>query len=230
VARSHVPAVAGEFDRWALNYDDEYSEPFDLAENAHLRGLLRKTIGPRPGRVIDLGCGTGLVLDLTWVDTISYLGVDVSLGMIDRARTKYPFHSFKPSDMASVAADSGTARAVICLFSLNYADDPMAVSREAYRLLAPGGRILFVTFAPGRHLHRKRSVQAPEECEEILPNELRQIFKPFQPKIRGMGLGVDRMAQALGVAAARGFLWREGWSYGLGLPVASRYYVVEGRM
>jgi SAM-dependent methyltransferase len=51
------------------------------------------------GLILDIGCGTGYLLDILDIDTERYIGIDISGGMIEEARTKHPRHQFVKGDM-----------------------------------------------------------------------------------------------------------------------------------
>jgi SAM-dependent methyltransferase len=69
-------------------YDDvvDWYEEFRPSLNEDELEVLRRFLGPGPGRCLDLGCGTGVAIPelarLGW----TVVGVDVSEGMLERAR------------------------------------------------------------------------------------------------------------------------------------------------
>ena len=77
------------YDRLAPNYDKRYSEPHYLLENE----LLFKHLQPFvTGSVLDIGCGTGLLVD--YLKPLAYLGLDPSQGMMNEFIRKHPHHGF----------------------------------------------------------------------------------------------------------------------------------------
>lgn len=63
---------------------------------------LAADLGPRldwHGLIIDIGCGTGYLLDILDIATDRYVGIDISGGMIEEARRKHPHHQFVKGDM-----------------------------------------------------------------------------------------------------------------------------------
>jgi SAM-dependent methyltransferase len=61
--------------------------------------------GDEPPLVLDLGCGPGLLLDYLAargrLDSIRYLGVDISPAMVNAARARWPGHSFEVRDVTA---------------------------------------------------------------------------------------------------------------------------------
>ncbi len=95
-------------------YDNYYSDPVSLFENKALQEILGQFLDNDPC-VIDIGCGTGLFLELFGhipMDyPMGYVGIDPSIGMLKRHREKFPtkltyelryedFKHFKPSRVA----------------------------------------------------------------------------------------------------------------------------------
>ncbi len=75
--------TAERFDRWAPNYDDSALQPaYRAAHQAVLRAARR--LPNQPGRVLDVGCGSGRLLraaSTTFPDSL-LIGVDISAGML----------------------------------------------------------------------------------------------------------------------------------------------------
>lgn len=76
--------VAEEFDKSR----SKYSEPL-WSELAKLAGQVKNS-----GRVLDVGCGNGRLLEIIGKKKIIYLGVDNSQNIINIAKAKYPNYKF----------------------------------------------------------------------------------------------------------------------------------------
>jgi ubiquinone/menaquinone biosynthesis C-methylase UbiE len=105
------------------------------------------------GRLVDIGTGTGRMISLFGPDASHALGVDRSPEMLRLARVKLAeaglaSAELRQGDMYALPLTSASADTVILHQVLHYAQQPAAAVAEAARLLAPGGRLLIVDFAP----------------------------------------------------------------------------------
>ncbi len=96
-------------------------------------------------RVLDLGCGTGVLLRraLDSDSTRTALGVDISMDMLRQAAQRLP--GTVPLICASsenVPLRSASVDVVVSTNALHYMHDPIRMLREAYRLLVPGGTVI----------------------------------------------------------------------------------------
>lgn len=82
------------YDTLAPKYDDRYSSNSYLGENAQLFNALSPHL---KGSILDIGCGTGLLLEYYPTAPALYLGIDPSQGMMNEFIRKFPNHSFKQS-------------------------------------------------------------------------------------------------------------------------------------
>lgn len=97
-------------------------------------------------RVLDLGCGTGIPTARQLADAgLDVVGVDLSAGMVELARTHVPGAAFHRADIADLRPggplDLGRFDAVVAFFSLLMlprAEIPLAL-RTVHHLLRPGG-------------------------------------------------------------------------------------------
>jgi ubiquinone/menaquinone biosynthesis C-methylase UbiE len=107
----------------------------------------------KPGRLVDIGTGTGRMIELFAGIADHAIGVDRSPEMLRLARSKLAASGtssweLQQGDIAALPLASGSADTVILHQVLHYIPAPEAAVAEAARLVADGGRLLIVDFAP----------------------------------------------------------------------------------
>lgn len=99
---------------------------------------------PAGARVLEVGCGTGvitaLVADLPGVEEV--VGVDPSPHFVDRARHRAPRLSFEVADGRALPYDEASFDGVVIATTLCHVPGPDLVLAEARRVLRPGGVLL----------------------------------------------------------------------------------------
>jgi SAM-dependent methyltransferase len=99
-----------------------------------------------PGdRLLDVGCGTGAAVRTAAALVDRAVGVDVSPGMIGRARSWPDLPSnveFLVGEAGRLPVDDGGFTALLCTNSFHHYPDPEAALVEMARALAPGGRLM----------------------------------------------------------------------------------------
>jgi len=124
--------------------------------------------GPGPfGRLVDLGSGTGRMLTLLGPKAEAAIGLDLSQQMLNIARDHTAEAGLdrcelRHGDIFATRLPDASADLVVVHQVLHYLSDPAAALTEAARLVAPGGRLLVVDFAPHKleflrqaHQHRR---------------------------------------------------------------------------
>lgn len=106
--------------------------------------------------LLDIGTGTGRMLEVLGDMASGALGLDLNREMLKFARIRLAAHGFahcqvREGDMYALPLDDGSFDAIVIHQVLHYADAPHAAIREAARVLAPGGRLVLVDFAPHTH-------------------------------------------------------------------------------
>ena len=104
------------------------------------------------GRLLDIGTGTGRLLELLAPRISLGLGVDASRAMLALARARLAgpgltHCAVRLADMYRLPLPDGVFEAVVMQMVLHYAEDPAAVLAEAARVLHPGGRLVVVDLA-----------------------------------------------------------------------------------
>ncbi len=119
-----------------------------------VEAAMRDMVGAGPFRLlVDLGTGTGRILEL-FADRYSQaIGFDMSHAMLSYARSnlgraRLDRAQVRHGDLYNIALPDGSADAVVMHQVLHYLSDPSRAISEAARVLAPGGKLLIVDFAP----------------------------------------------------------------------------------
>ena len=123
----------------------------------NIEAAMRELVGEGPFEfMVDLGTGTGRVLDV-FADRITQgSGIDNNVDMLKVARhnlsgAERTHISVRQGDLNATPLSPGVADLVTLHQVLHYLDDPQDAVSEAARLLAPGGQLLIVDFAPHTH-------------------------------------------------------------------------------
>ena len=96
------------------------------------------------GSVLDIGCGTGLQVPLYRTSATRVTGIDISEGLLQEARRKFPEYQFITADACKLPFPSGSFDTVISYGEVfSHIADYSTAFREAGRVLKPGGYFLF---------------------------------------------------------------------------------------
>jgi len=121
---------------------------------SEVEAAIGRALGDAPiGRLVDIGTGTGRMIELFGPGAVQALGIDRSPEMLRLARAKLAAAGLdsaelRQGDMYALPLPSDSADTVILHQVLHYAQNPAAAVSEAARLLGPNGRLLVVDFAP----------------------------------------------------------------------------------
>jgi ubiquinone/menaquinone biosynthesis C-methylase UbiE/DNA-binding transcriptional ArsR family regulator len=122
--------------------------------DAAVEDAIRAALADKPFRsLLDLGTGTGRMLELFGGVIERGLGLDLSLDMLLLARDRLERASLKncsvrQGDLYDLPLANDSFDVVILHQVLHFLDDGARAIREAARVLRPGGRLLVVDFAP----------------------------------------------------------------------------------
>ena len=156
---ARLAAVRADRAAAAERYFASHAGEWDKLRSLHVaesevEASIARALGETPiGRLIDIGTGTGRMIELFGPGATQSLGIDRSPEMLRLARVKLAQAGLdsvelRQGDMYALPQPSGSAETVIIHQVLHYAQNPAAAVSEAARLLKPGGRLLIVDFAP----------------------------------------------------------------------------------
>jgi len=143
-AQAYFRAHAAEWDR---------IRKLHVADDA-VEAAIRAALADKPFRsLLDLGTGTGRMLELFGPEIERGLGLDLSLDMLLLARDRLEraglkHCSVRQGDIYDLPLGNDSFDVVILHQVLHFLDDGARAIREAARVLRPGGRLLVVDFAP----------------------------------------------------------------------------------
>ncbi len=141
------------FDARARNYDREYEDETPAGYALRIRREKVMRLFDRPGgRVLDVGCGPGIMAAETMRLGCEFWGVDPSSGMIGICRNRFagePRAHFIAGDATSLPLAHGFFDAVMCMGVIDALRDRPRAIREMLRVLKPGGTLL-LTFTNSR--------------------------------------------------------------------------------
>lgn len=157
-AQSYFANVARDWDRLrSLHVSD------DVVEAA-----VEAAVGEgSPGAMLDLGTGTGRMLERLAPKFGRAVGVDASHAMLAVARANLEKAGLsrvelRQGDIHALPFARGSFDLVVIHQVLHFLEDPGRALREAAAMLAPGGRLIVVDFAPhemeflrSEHAHRR---------------------------------------------------------------------------
>jgi ubiquinone/menaquinone biosynthesis C-methylase UbiE len=104
---------------------------------------------PSTDRMLDLGCGTGFLLSLAHDLFTKLDGVDATAAMLARVDLSPGNITVQQGVVEDLPFDDNTFDLVTAYSFLDHLEDHVAMIREAYRVLKPGGK-LYVDLVPNR--------------------------------------------------------------------------------
>ena len=127
-------------DDWAAIQERQVAAAFEAALDA-------LEVGPST-RMLDAGCGAGMVLRLAADRRADLCGLDASEGLLAHARRRVPGAEILQGELEQLPYEDASFDVVTGFSSFQYAAQPAVALAEARRVVRPGGRVLLLTWAP----------------------------------------------------------------------------------
>jgi len=172
------------YDQWAAAYDKDLED--DFAWNAPQNAVqLFAEFVPSTAKVLDAGAGTGLVGEiLAGLGFRDIVAMDLSMGMLDEAKSKNVYHSFHQMTLGEkLDYQTGEFDAVISVgvFTLGHA--PSSSFDELIRITRSGGHIAFSlrtdVYQDGGFKEKLSALESAGAWK------LAKVTEPFQPLPKG---------------------------------------------
>lgn len=157
--RKRAESVKRERERAAQAYFAEHAAEWDRIRALHVterevEAALLEAVGGGPiGLLVDLGTGTGRILELLAPRSTRGIGFDVNHSMLAYARGKLEVTGLdnavvRHGDIYDLPLADGVGDVVVMHQILHFLSEPALAVREAARVLARDGRLVIVDFAP----------------------------------------------------------------------------------
>jgi len=129
------------FDRWSARYDRSFAQPllFAPVHRSVVAAVAPRL--PRSGAVLDIGCGTGQLLDRLGSARpgTALVGLDRSAGMVGAARAKRPHLQVEAGTAEALPHPDRCFDMVVTTLSFHHWSDRRAALGEVFRVLRPAG-------------------------------------------------------------------------------------------
>ncbi|HVW92374.1 MAG TPA: metalloregulator ArsR/SmtB family transcription factor [Devosia sp.] len=171
--RARLAAVRNAQAGQAAAYFAKVADSWDVLRQLHVpesdvEGAILKALeGRKADLLLDVGTGTGRMLELLRDHYRRGIGIDRSREMLTVARAKLAAAGIahaqvRLGDISNIDPSIGLADIVVVHQVLHYFDDPGRVIADMAAVLKPGGEMLVVDFAPheleflrAHHAHRR---------------------------------------------------------------------------
>ena len=136
--------VEGVYEKMASVYDLFFGLPL---HHGRAKAIRRMAIKPND-QILEVGVGTGISLPL-YPRKCSVTAIDLSDGMLERARTRVEQYSLRnvrliQMDATKLKFPDNSFDIVYAPYFISCVPDPLAVTREMRRVCRPGGRLVFL--------------------------------------------------------------------------------------
>src|SRR6476661_7815597 len=193
--RERLAAVRAQRADAAQNYFRRHAAQWDRIRKLHVadeavEAAIARALSDAPVRtLLDLGTGTGRMLELLGPQIERGLGLDLSLDMLSLARARLDraglrHCSVRQGDIYDLALPKDSFDAVIIHQVLHFLEDGARAIHEAARVLRPGGRLLVVDFAPhdleflrDEHAHRRLGFSSDTVAQWMKAAELDVVLQ-----------------------------------------------------
>lgn len=163
-----LTAVKRERAARASAYFSRNAAEWDAIRRLHVseekvEAALLELVGSKPiDSLLDLGTGTGRILQLLEDHYRKAVGVDASRDMLSVARTNLDRSgisraSVRHGDIFNLPLEGQDFDLITIHQVLHFLDDPQAAIAEAVRVLRPGGRVAIIDFAPHELEHLREA-------------------------------------------------------------------------
>jgi ubiquinone/menaquinone biosynthesis C-methylase UbiE len=138
-------------ERWFASHATEWDKIRSLhVPEGEVEAAMAEMLGDELGRLVDIGTGTGRILELLGPAAAQAIGIDRSPEMLRLARAKLDGlgYELRQGDINALQLTDGSANTITLHQVLHFLPAPASAIAECARLLSDDGALLIVDFAP----------------------------------------------------------------------------------
>jgi len=159
---------------------DRYNElePQFRPENLEKVGarLARLRAAAPGGKLLDIGCGTGFIIHLAVDHFTEIHGLDITPAMLARIRRDRGNITLHTAPAEALPFTDASFDAVTAYSFMDHLDDPLAVLKQAARVLRPGG-LFYADLVPNRLFWQSlRGLRDATGLSDIVAREYRMVM------------------------------------------------------
>lgn len=155
--------IARRFGQAANDYDK-----FATLQRRTGRALLNYLPNPMfVSRTVDLGCGSGQFMQDLGRYSKQVIGVDLSEKMLRQSQLQYPNAVLLQGDAEQLPLHSQSVELIFSNLALQWCHDLSSAIRECWRVLKPGGQLVFSTLTTGTLFELAQSFQSVDQHAHI---------------------------------------------------------------
>lgn len=201
------------YDEWAEEYDDE--DPTVLLDQPFLLSMLQPFAGCR---ILDLGCGTGRYLRVASQDAAP-VGLDLSRGMLERARRQTPpaiGARWVQASVERIPFVSQSFDRIVSGLVLDHVHGLTDFFRGIATMLRPGGRAIVTAVHPEMQRKTGPTVRFTAAGREFRTEGTIHEKAAILIAVQQAGLTIEQLQEP--PVTARLVARREAWRDRLGCP------------
>jgi SAM-dependent methyltransferase len=122
----------------------QFGEPRNRALFEEILDIAHLSAGTR---LLDIGCGSGMLVSLAQSRGARVSGVDVAMSLLTIAAERVPAADLRRADIEALPFEDESFDVCTAVNAFQFATDPRIAIREAARVLVPGGRLFIGMFA-----------------------------------------------------------------------------------
>jgi SAM-dependent methyltransferase len=130
---------------------DQFSEIYDLSRGINpktVKDLVKLTYIDQNSLLLDMGCGTGNYTHALKSIAKNIIGLDLSLGMIKKAKYKIPDLDIINTNVLNIPFRSEVFNGLYFIQVIHHISNKLVLFEEAYRVLHKNGHIAIHTCSP----------------------------------------------------------------------------------
>lgn len=214
------------YNRLSKIYDNCYKEPIHRIEDEFVYKCLAEN-GFTEGKILDIGSGTGALLNHIGINPDNYKGLDISENMLEISSQKFPDHKFIMGTMSNMPFDDNSFDNIISLFgSFSYSLNFPKTILEIRRVLKPNSKFFIMAYGnkyQDRESYILNQFNINSPATFFRKRELKNLFKSFKEvKIFGMTWLSEYLSKYLPFKIAKSYHFLE--TKFLGSMLTDRFY------